>query len=141
MQKTVYRVKKVEVVDFKPKEGSSLLKITFTKNDKQEQFTKEFALKNPIEIVNRILIDIKAKDRMIVEDTDDVLQNIYITRIENEEEAEEKAVEEPKAPESPVIAEKQWPAWIYLFLIAVIAVIAAAFLFSAKRRKHRSYRR
>ena len=58
-----------------------------------------------------------------------------------EEEAEEKAVEEPKAPESPVIAEKQWYAWIYLFLIAVIAVIAAAFLFSAKRRKHRSYRR
>lgn len=90
MQKTIYRVKKLEVVDFKPKESISTIKITFTRNDKEEQVVKEFNLKNPVEIVNHILLEIKKKDRMIVEEEDDVLQNIYITRIENEEEVEEK---------------------------------------------------
>ncbi|MEK6936438.1 MAG: hypothetical protein AABW58_00025 [Nanoarchaeota archaeon] len=90
MQKTIYKVKKVEVMDFKPKEAISNIKITFTRNDQVEQVVKEFNLKNPVEIVNNILLEIKKKDRMIVEDSDDVLQNIYITRIENEEEVEEK---------------------------------------------------
>lgn len=90
MQKTIYKVKKLEIVDFKPKESISSIKITFTKNDVEEQIIKQFNLKNPVEIVNHILLEIKKKDRMIVEDSDDVLQNIYITRIENEEEVEEK---------------------------------------------------
>lgn len=90
MQKTVYRVKKLEVVEFKPKESISSIRITFTKNEKEEQITKEFNLKNPVEIVNHILLEIKKKDRMIVDDSDDVLQNIYITRIEDEEVVEEK---------------------------------------------------
>ncbi len=77
-------------MDFKPKEAISNIKITFTRNDQVEQVVKEFNLKNPVEIVNNILLEIKKKDRMIVEDSDDVLQNIYITRIENEEEVEEK---------------------------------------------------
>ena len=90
MQKTVYKIKKVEVIEFKPKESVSTIKIVFTKNDVPEQIVKQFSLKNPVEIVNSIMLEIKKKDRMIVEDSEDVLQNIYITRIENEEEAEDK---------------------------------------------------
>ena len=90
MQKNIYRIRKLEVLDFKPKETISSIKITFTKNDVQEQIVKQFNLKNPVEVVNNILLEIKKKDRMIVEDSDDVLQNIYITRIEDEEQMEEK---------------------------------------------------
>ena len=90
MQKDIYMIKKLEVIDFKPKESIFSIKITFTKNDVQEQILKEFNLKNPVDVVNSIFLEIKKKDRMIVEDSDDVLQNIYITRIENEEEIEEK---------------------------------------------------
>ncbi|MBS3171890.1 hypothetical protein J4449_04760 [Candidatus Woesearchaeota archaeon] len=90
MQKTIYRVKKLEILDFKPKESISSIRITFTRNDQVEQIVKQFYLKNPVEIVNSILLEIKKKDRMIVEDSNDILQNIYITRIENEEEIEEK---------------------------------------------------
>jgi len=90
MQKTVYKLKKVEVVEFKPKESVSTIKIVFTKDDVPEQIVKQFNLKNPVEIVNAIMLEIKKKGRMIVEDSDDVLQNIYITRIDAEEEVEDK---------------------------------------------------
>lgn len=90
MQKTVYRIKKLEVLEFKPKESISSIRITFTRNDEVVQIVKEFNLKNPVDIVNSLLLEIKKKDKMIVEDSDDILQNIYIARIENEEEVEEK---------------------------------------------------
>lgn len=60
---------------------------------------------------------------------------------EVKEEIEEGAVEEPKAPEAPVIVEKQSHAWLYMLGIAVLAVIAAAFLFGAKRHKEKKRRR
>lgn len=90
MQKTVYRIKKIEVMDFKPKEFISVIKIIYTKNDQIQQIVKEFPYINPVEVVNKIVLEIKKADKMIVEDSDDILQNIYITRIENEEDAEEK---------------------------------------------------
>ncbi len=90
MQKTVYRIKKLEILEFKPKESISSIRITFTRNDEVVQIVKEFNLKNPVDIVNSLLLEIKKKDKMIVEDSDDILQNIYIARIENEEEVEEK---------------------------------------------------
>ena len=90
MQKTVYKVKKVEVMDFKPKEFISVIKIIYTKNDQQQQIIREFPFINPVDVVNKIILEIKKSDKMIVEDTDDILQNIYITRIEDEENVEEK---------------------------------------------------
>ncbi len=90
MQKTLYKLKKIEVVEFRPKDSISVLKIVYTKNDDQQQIVKEFPLVSPVEIVNKILLDIKSKDKMIVDESDDILQNIYITRIENEEEVEDK---------------------------------------------------
>ena len=90
MQKTVYKVKKVGVMDFKPKEFISVIKIIYTKNDQQQQIIREFPFINPVDVVNKIILEIKKSDKMIVEDTDDILQNIYITRIEDEENVEEK---------------------------------------------------
>jgi hypothetical protein len=54
-------------------------------------------------------------------------------------------VYEEKAPEAPVIAEKQSCAWIYAILIAVLMVIAAALSFARvknhlRKRKHRIYK-
>jgi len=91
MQKTVYKIKKIEVLEFKPKESVSVIKISFMKNDVPEQIVKEFPMSNnPVEMVNKIILEVKSKDKMIVEDTNDILQNIYITRIDNEEIMEEK---------------------------------------------------
>ena len=90
MQKTVFQIKKVEVKEFKPKEGLSVIKITYSKNGEQKQITKSFHLSNPVEVVNKIILEVKSADKVIIEESDDILQNIYITRIENEEEIEEK---------------------------------------------------
>ena len=90
MQKTVYKVKKLEVMDFKPKEFISVIKIIYTKNDQQQQIIREFPFINPVEAVNKIILEIKKADKVIVEGADDILQNIYITRIEDEENVEEK---------------------------------------------------
>ncbi len=91
MQKTIYKIKKIEVADFKPKESVSMIKITYTKNDQIQQIVKDFSTtNNPVELVNKIMLEVKSKDKVIVEESDDILQNIYITRIENEEATEEK---------------------------------------------------
>src|SRR3989344_5341766 len=90
MQKIIYKIKKLEVQEFRPKDSFSLIKITFTKNDKTDQIIKEFYFKDYVNIVNSLLTDIKSKDKPIIEDADDILGNIQINRIENEEEAEEK---------------------------------------------------
>ncbi|MBI2671843.1 hypothetical protein HYX16_02825 [Candidatus Woesearchaeota archaeon] len=90
MQKDIYKLKKIEVKSFDTKTLKSTLKIYFTRNEQMQEFSHDFELRNPVEIVNKILLEIKKKDKIIVEDSDDVLKNIYIQRIENEEELEAK---------------------------------------------------
>ncbi len=91
MHKTVLKFKKIEVKAFKPKDLKVNLSIYFGKDEKEEIIDKEFILKNPIEIVNKILLAIKSKGKIIVEEEDDdILKNIYITRVDREEEIEDK---------------------------------------------------
>ena len=91
MHKTVLKFKKIEVKAFKPKDLKVNLSIYFDKDEKEEIIDKEFILKNPIEIVNKILLAIKSKGKIIVEEEDDdILKNIYITRVDREEEIEDK---------------------------------------------------
>jgi len=90
MKKDIYKLKKIEVKSFDTKTLKSVLKVYFTKNDQMQEFSHDFDLKNPVEIVNKILLEIKKKDKIIIEDSDDILQNIYIQRIDNEEEIEVK---------------------------------------------------
>ncbi len=91
MHKTILKLKRIEIKEFKPKELKANLDIVFDKNDKEKIVNKEFILKNPLGMVNKILISMKSEGKIIVEEEDDdILKNIYITRIDKEEEVEEK---------------------------------------------------
>ena len=90
MQKDIYKLKRIEIKSFDTKTLKTTLNIYFTKNDQMHEFYYDFELRNPVEIVNKIILEIKKKDKIIIEDSDDVLQNIYIQRIDNEEELEAK---------------------------------------------------
>lgn len=94
MHKTILKLKKIEIKEFKPKELKANINIYFDKNEKEEMITKEFILRNPLDIVNKILLAIKSQGKIIVEEEDDdVLKNIYITRVDKEEEIEDKLLE------------------------------------------------
>lgn len=91
MQKTILRLKRIEIKEFKPKELRANIDIIFDKNDVEKIISKEIILRNPLDIVNKILLTMKSEGKMIVEEEDDdILKNIYITRIDREEEIEEK---------------------------------------------------
>jgi len=90
MNKTIYEVKSVHLSDFNPKETNTKIIINYTKNNEPHQIIKQITLNNPVAIVNNILVTIKSKDKMIIEESDDFLSNIFITRIKDEERIEEK---------------------------------------------------
>jgi hypothetical protein len=90
MNKTIYEVKSVELQDFNPKASLTKLKINYLKNTEQKQIVKDFDLSNPVAVVNSIIVSIKAQDKIIIEESDDFLQNIFIVRIKDQEEVEEK---------------------------------------------------
>lgn len=91
MQKTILKLKRIELKDFKPNESKAVMNILFDKNEREEVITKEFVLKDPLDITNKILLLMKSYGKMIVEEEDDdILKNIYITRVADEEEIEEK---------------------------------------------------
>src|SRR3989344_2312899 len=90
MNKTIYEVKSVELQDFNPKASLTKLKINYLKNTEQKQIVKDFDLSNPVSVVNNIILTIKAQDKIIIEESDDFLQNIFIVRIKDQEEVEEK---------------------------------------------------
>ena len=91
MQKTVFKIKKIEIEDFRPKEAFSVMKISYSKNEELQQINKQFSLAmTPEELVNKIISEIKGQNKAIIEESDDILENIAITRIDNEEEIEDK---------------------------------------------------
>ena len=90
MQKVLYELKRVELVDLKPREGNSGVLVFFEKEGREKVLSLHFDLTNPVDIVNKILLGIKTHDKIIIDESDDILQNIYITRIDNEEVIEEK---------------------------------------------------
>lgn len=91
MHKTLLKIKRLELQEFKPKEAKANLVIVFDKNNVEETIVKEVLLKNPIELVKKVLILVKSKGRFIVEEeSDNILENIYITRVADEEKIEEK---------------------------------------------------
>ena len=90
MNKTVYQLKEIVVKDYSRKDNRLLLTVRFTKNDILDEITQSYETTNSAGVVNDIILKIKSKDKIIVEESDDILSNIYITRISNEEEAEER---------------------------------------------------
>ena len=90
MNKTIYEVKSVELQDFNPKASLTKLKINYLKNTEQKQIVKDFDLTNPVSVVNNIILTIKAQDKIIIKKSNNFLQNIFIVRIKDQEEVEEK---------------------------------------------------
>ena len=90
MNKTIYEVKSVELQDFNPKASLTKLKINYLKDTEQKQLVKDFDLTNPVQVVNSIIVSMKAQDKIIIEESDDFLQNIFIVRIKDQEDVEEK---------------------------------------------------
>ena len=90
MQKVLYELKRVELVDLKPREGNSGVLVFFEKEGREKVLSLHFDLTNPVDIVNKILLGIKTHDKIIIDESDDILQNIYITRVFNEENIEDR---------------------------------------------------
>lgn len=91
MHKTILKLKRIEIKEFKPKELLSRLDVIFDKDGEEKIIGKEIILRNPLDIVNKILLSMKSQGKIIVEEEDDdILKNIYITRVDKEEEVEEK---------------------------------------------------
>lgn len=91
MNKTVYKIHEITVKEYNRGESKLLMNVKFSKNDILNEFTNSFDTSNSAAAVNSILLKLKSMDKIIVEsESDDFLDNIYITRIFNEDAVEEK---------------------------------------------------
>jgi len=83
----------IKVLNYKPKEFLALLEVSFNRDNKQEIVHKEYLLKNPLELVSKLFLEIKSKDKIIFEDSLDpmeMLERYSPILIHNQEEVEEK---------------------------------------------------
>ncbi|MFH1592642.1 MAG: hypothetical protein ABIB47_04730 [Candidatus Woesearchaeota archaeon] len=91
---TTLTIKHINVTNFKPKEIRAQLEIGFDKGDKPQTINKEYLLKNPEELLTQIFLDIKSKDRVIIDDpTLDPVEKLEIYSpiiIKDEEQVEAK---------------------------------------------------
>lgn len=88
MPSILFDVKKIEVLEFKPKEGIGSLCVQYTKNGVPESIVKDFELKDPFLIFQSLVNEIKKKGNIVVGDESDILSGYYVVRFENEEELE-----------------------------------------------------
>ena len=94
MNRTIYKIHEIAVKDFSRKDHHLVFTVRFSKNDTLDEFDVPWNMGNVATLVNDILMKIKQRDKIIIEaDSDDVLGNIYITRIYNEEEVEERMLD------------------------------------------------
>lgn len=91
MQKTTIQIKKLELENFQPKTQTTDIKVTFQKNNETNTISENIKIKDPYNLTRKLLIKIKSKGKFIIEqESDNILENIYITQLLNEEETEEK---------------------------------------------------
>lgn len=92
--KATYKIKKIGVETFNPRDGNVKIRIDFEKNDARDFVIKEYSLKtlnNPATLTNSIILEMKKKDKFIVEEaSDDFLQHIYTQPVKNRDQDEEK---------------------------------------------------
>ena len=88
------KINSLRIIDYKPKELLAVIEISVQKEDKKEKITKEYYLKRPEELLNSILVDIKSRNKIIIDDpTLDPIERLNIYSpilIEDEEKTEEK---------------------------------------------------
>lgn len=91
---TRIKIAGIRVRDFKPKENLAVLEINFIKNGVKEQVIKEFILKHPLTLLNKIFLAVKSKDKMIFDATSsdplEELEKYSPIIIEEEDKVEEK---------------------------------------------------
>ena len=94
MKKTIFKLNEIAVKDFNRKEKRLLLNIRFNKEETMDEFDLLWNMSNIPGLVNEILLKIKSRDKIIIEaDSDDILDNIYITRIADEEFVEDRMLD------------------------------------------------
>jgi hypothetical protein len=94
MKKTIYKIQGINVKEFDRKTHNIVFTIRFSRNDVLDEFDHPWNLSNIPNLINSILIKVKQSDKVIVEaDSDDFLDNIYITRIDNEDFIEERLLD------------------------------------------------
>ena len=91
---TRIKIENIKVVRFDPKTLVTQLEVLFKDGEKQEKVITEYLLKNPEKILNELLLAIKSKNRMIIDDaTLNPVEKLEIYSpivIEKEEETEVK---------------------------------------------------
>lgn len=91
MEKTTIQINKVQLENFQPKQETTDIKVTYQKNNEEKTITENIKLKDPYNITRKLLIKIKSKGKFIVEEeSDNILENIYVTQLLNEEQVEEQ---------------------------------------------------
>lgn len=86
-------LKRIEVIDFSPKDRLLELQVIFT-DGKEKHFFKKFELRNPEKLADEIIKELKVqiKKAAMTTDTIDVLSNIVVTKVKDEEQSYEKIV-------------------------------------------------
>lgn len=92
--KAIYKIKKIGIESFNPRDGYVKLRIDFEKNDTKDFVIKEYSLKNlnnTAALTNSIILEMKKKDKFIVEEAnDDFLNKIFTQPVKNREQDEDK---------------------------------------------------
>ncbi|MDP4012204.1 MAG: hypothetical protein Q8R00_01195 [Candidatus Nanoarchaeia archaeon] len=94
MKKTIFRLHEVYIKEFDRKQNHLVFGIKFSKNENLDELVLPWKIGDSVNLVNEIILKVKSKDKLIIEtESDDILDNIYITRIDNEEAIEERMLD------------------------------------------------
>ena len=84
----------IRSLQFNPKELTAEIEVIFSKDGKHDNMKGQYYLKNPEEIFNKILLEVKSKNKMIFDDPRlspvELLERYSPIKIHNEEQTEEK---------------------------------------------------
>lgn len=90
MKETILHMEKVSLAQFDPKEGVGHFLIHFKKDNEQQQFEKQYILDHPEPIVQDIIKEVKQRGKMQIDDYDDLLGSIFVVRLMDEDNVDEK---------------------------------------------------
>mgnify|MGYP001613831583 CR=1 FL=1 len=84
----------IKVKDYKPKELLALLEVYFVHDGKEEIFQKEYLLRNAMDIITNLFLEIKSKNKILFDDPSlsakEMLERYSPIHIYDQENVEEK---------------------------------------------------
>ena len=90
MKQAIIIVKEVKIQEYSPKENSAALKISYLCDAELQSMYKKVTLKNPEELTEEILRDIRLRSKIELSETDDPLGSIFVVHLHEEDRVEEK---------------------------------------------------